>query len=192
MRPANKVVIIVSFFSLLAACRSSHAPITTAPHVDLSRFMGDWYVIANIPTRIERGAHNAMESYRLDSDGSIPTTFTFREEGFEGPVKRYCPRGFVRDTATNAVWYMQFVWPIKADYRIVFVSDDYQQTIVGREKRDNVWIMARTPQISATEFEDLRAKVASEGYDTSKLMPVPQQWPESAGAPPRSAGKECS
>ena len=25
--------------------------------VDLPRFMGDWYVIANIPTLIERGAH---------------------------------------------------------------------------------------------------------------------------------------
>jgi lipocalin len=31
--------------------------------VDIQRFMGDWYVIANIPTWIEKGAHNAVESY---------------------------------------------------------------------------------------------------------------------------------
>ena len=109
--------------------------------------MGDWYVIANIPTSIERGAHNAVESYRLDADGSIATTFTFREGAFDGKLKRYCPRGFVRDTRSNAIWGMQFIWPIKADYRIVYVSPDYQRTIIGREKRDNVWIMARTPQI---------------------------------------------
>ena len=33
--------------------------------------MGDWYVIANIPTFIERDAFNAIESYELDSDGNI-------------------------------------------------------------------------------------------------------------------------
>ena len=65
----------------------SRPPLALAPRVDLQRFMGDWYVIANIPTFIEKGAHNAIESYRLAEDGSIPTTFTFRAGGFEGPEK---------------------------------------------------------------------------------------------------------
>ena len=192
MRQSSKVIITMGLLSLLAACRSSHPPITTAWDVDLQRFMGDWYVIANIPTSIERGAHNAIESYRLDSDGSIPTTFTFRDGAFDARLKRYCPRGFVRDGRSKAVWGMQFLWPIKADYRIVYVSPDYQHTIVGREKRDNVWVMARTPQISDAELQDLRARVAKEGYDMTKFARVPQQWPEPAGAPPRSAEKECS
>ena len=192
MRQSSKVIITMGLLSLLAACRSSHPPITTAWDVDLQRFMGDWYVIANIPTSIERGAHNAIESYRLDSDGSIPTTFTFRDGAFDARLKRYCPRGFVRDQRSKAVWGMQFLWPIKADYRIVYVSPDYQHTIVGREKRDNVWVMARTPQISDAELQDLRARVAKEGYDMTKFARVPQQWPEPAGAPPRSAEKECS
>jgi apolipoprotein D and lipocalin family protein len=184
-------VFTMSLISLLGACRSSQPPITTAPNVDLARFMGDWHVIANIPTSIERGAHNAVESYRLDTDGSIATSFTFRDGAFDGKVKRYCPRGFVQDTGSNAVWGMQFVWPIKADYRIVYVSPDYQLSIVGRQKRDNVWIMARAPQIGEAEFQDLRARVARENYDMSKLERVPQQWPESAPAPPRSAAKVC-
>ncbi len=192
MRQTFGVILTMSFLSLLGACRSSHPPITTAPNVELPRFMGDWYVIANIPTSIERGALNAVESYRQDSDGSIATTFTFREGGFDGKVKRYCPRGFVRDTRSNAVWGMQFIWPIKADYRIVYVSPDYQRTIIGREKRDNVWIMARTPQIPAADFQELRERVAREAYDMTKLAMVPQQWPESANAPPRSAEEECS
>jgi apolipoprotein D and lipocalin family protein len=192
MRQTSGVILTMSFLALLGACRSSHPPISTAPSVELPRFMGDWYVIANIPTSIERGALNAVESYRQDSDGSIPTTFTFREGGFDGKLKRYCPRGFVRDTRSNAVWGMQFIWPIKADYRIVYVSPDYQRTIVGREKRDNVWIMARTPQIPAEDFQELRDRVAREGYDMTKLAMVPQQWPESANASPRSAEEECS
>ena len=65
--------------------------------VDLKRFMGDWYVIANIPTRIETTAHNAVESYEIDSDGTIATTFTFRDEAFDGKLKTYHPRGFVSE-----------------------------------------------------------------------------------------------
>jgi apolipoprotein D and lipocalin family protein len=187
-----RTIIAMSLLSLLGACRSSHPPISTEAKVDVERFMGDWYVIANIPTSLERGAHNAVESYQLDADGSIATTFTFRDQAFDGKVKRYCPRGFVRDDPSNALWHMQFIWPIKADYRIVHVSPDYQRTIIGRQKRDNVWIMARTPQISAAEFQELSDRVAREGYDISKLERVPQQWPESPGAPPRSAVEQCS
>jgi apolipoprotein D and lipocalin family protein len=83
----------------------------------------------------------------------------------------------VRDPRSNAVWGMQFVWPIKADYRIVYVSPDYRLTIIGRQKRDNVWIMARTPKITDAELADLRERVAREGYDLAKLRLVPQRWP---------------
>jgi apolipoprotein D and lipocalin family protein len=161
--------------SILGACQSTHPPIATAPRVDLARFMGDWYVIANIPTFLERDVYNAVESYRLDSDGSIDTTFTFNKGAFDGPAKKYTPRGFVRDTSTNAVWGMQFIWPIKADYRIVYVSDEYQHTIVGREARDYVWIMARTPEIADSDYQALLAMVEREGYDVGKIRRVPQR-----------------
>ena len=92
----------------------------------------------------------------------------------------------------NAVWGMQFIWPIKSDYRIVYVSPDYQRTIIGREKRDNVWIMARMPEVAEADLGDLRDRVGREGYDLGKLQLVPQRWPEPANAPARAAEKECS
>ena len=164
--------------ALLAGCQSmaDHPPIRVVDKVELPRFMGDWYVIANIPTFIEKGAHNAVESYRLADDGSIATTFTFRAGGFDGKVKRYTPRGFVRPGTNNAVWGMQFVWPIKADYRIVYVADDYSTTIIGREKRDYAWIMARKPAIAEAEYRRLAGMLAEQGYDISRLRKVPQRW----------------
>ena len=161
---------------MLSACQTSHPPIALAGQVDLSRFMGDWYVIANIPTFIEKGAHNAVESYRLDTDGTIDTTFTFNKDSFDGPQKRYNPRGFVVDKQSNAVWGMQFIWPIKADYRIVYLNADYTQTVVGHEARKYVWIMARTPTLSATDYQALLDLVKREGYDVSKVQRVPQHW----------------
>jgi apolipoprotein D and lipocalin family protein len=52
--------------------------------------------------------------------------------------------------------------------------------------------MARTPTISDADLQALRDRVAKEGYDMTQYVRVPQQWPEPADAPPRSAEKECS
>src|SRR5512140_2441936 len=160
-------ILIAALASFTIAGCSSSAPRPPMPlvrSVDLARFMGDWYVIACIPTWVERDAWNAVESYRLDDDGSIATTFTFRKGGFDGPPKRMTPRGFVTDRTSNAVWGMQFVWPIKADYRIVHLADDYSETVIAREARDYVWIMARSPSLPDADYARLTAFVASLGY----------------------------
>jgi apolipoprotein D and lipocalin family protein len=153
-------------------------PIRTAERVDLPRFMGDWYVVAHIPAFLESDAFNAVESYRLLDDGRVATTYRFNDGGFDGKRKTYTPTGFVLDDGSNAVWGMRFVWPVKADYRIVYVDDEYRQTIIGRQKRDYVWIMTRSPEIPAQDMQRLVDIVAEQGYDTSRLRYVPQQWPE--------------
>ena len=161
---------------LLSGCASDAPEMPTVEYVDLERFMGPWYVIANIPTFLEKGAHNAVETYRLNDDGTIGTTFTFNKGSFDGEQREYNPKGFVLDTETNALWGMRFVWPIKADYRIVYLDADYSQTIIARQKRDFVWIMARTPTIPDDTYEELVNRVANLGYDMSQLRRVPQKW----------------
>lgn len=166
-----------SIFALLGvvAC-ASEPPLETVDYVDLDRFMGDWYVIANIPTFLEKGAHNAVETYRLDDDGTIETTFVFHKDAPDGKRKEYNPRAWITNTETNAVWGMQFLWPIKADYRIVFLDDNYSKTIVARNKRDFVWVMARTPHIAESDYEDMVRRIRDMGYDVSKIHRVPQEW----------------
>ena len=161
----------------LSAC-SGPPPIRTATAVDLERFMGDWYVIANIPTFIEKNAYNAIESYRLAEDGTVATTFSFREGGFEGARKTYHPTGHIIDTQSNAIWGMQFIWPIKADYRILYVDGAYSRTIIGRIDRDYVWLMARTPQLPEADYQHFLEFIAAEGYDISRVQKVPQQGRE--------------
>ena len=162
----------------LWAC-SGMEPLKTVDHVDIDRFMGDWYVIANIPTFLEKGAHNAIESYRLDEDGSIATTFTFYDGDFGGELKTYTPRGFVQDES-NAIWGMRFLWPIKADYRIIYLDEDYSTTVIGRNKRDYVWLMAREPQLPPDRYDEAVRVIAAAGYDVTQLQRVPQQWPQEA------------
>lgn len=160
--------------ALVSACASRAPTIPPVPSVDLPRFMGDWYVIAHIPSRPEREAYDAIESYRLDADGRIRTTFTFRRGSFDAPLETMEPVGTVVAGTGNAVWGMQFVWPIKAEYVIVDVAPDYSRTIIGRSKRDYVWLMARTPRLPQPELEAAIARIQALGYDTSKLRMVPQ------------------
>ena len=148
----------------------------TVDYVDLERFMGPWYVIANIPTLLEKGAHNAVENYELNDDGTVATTFTFRKGDFDGKLKEYNAKGFELDTDSNARWGMLFVWPLKSDYRIVYLDDDYSKTVIGRQARDFVWIMARTPTIPDSEYQAIVDFVGDLGYDTSKIERVPQRW----------------
>jgi apolipoprotein D and lipocalin family protein len=168
------------FISLLAigitGCASKGPEMKTVEEVDLERFMGPWYVIANIPTFLEKDAYNPVETYTLNDDGTIATQFTFRKGGFDGKAKEYNPKGFVLDTDTNALWGMRFVWPIKADYRIVYLNDDYTQTIIGRQARDYVWIMARTPTISDQDYNKMLKFVESLGYDMTEVKRAPQRW----------------
>jgi apolipoprotein D and lipocalin family protein len=179
MKQIIKVTIFMSTLTLFGC--SSQPPMPTVDYVNINRFMGDWYVIANIPTFIETEAHNAIESYRLNADGTVATTFTFNDGGFDGEKKVYHPKGFILDTNTNAAWGMQFIWPIKADYRVVYLDDNYSQTIIGRNKRDYVWVMARSPVISEPDYQNLVRVISMLGYDTSKLRKVPQQWTAQAG-----------
>lgn len=167
----------------LSACSTS-APLRTVPQLDLERFMGDWYVIANIPTFIEKKAHNAIESYELVGEKQVATTFRFNQGSFDGPVKTYKPTGFVCDDPSNAIWGMRFIWPIKADYRVIYLNEDYTQTVIGRNKRDYVWIMARTPSIPDADYNSILQQIAEQGYNTAKIRPVPQRLTEIRGEQP--------
>ena len=172
------LALLAPAMALLSGCQSTaHAPMPTVASVDLPRFMGSWYVIANIPTFIERDAYNAVETYALAPDGSIDTRFSFNSGSFDGKPKTYHPRGFVIEGTGNARWGMRFVWPVKADYRIIYLNEAYTQTVIGREKRDYVWIMARQPAISEADYARLLQFVSAQGYDTSRVQKVPQQWP---------------
>ena len=70
---------------------------------------------------------------------------------------------------------MQFLWPFKAAYLIMYLDEDYETTVIGVPSRRYVWIMARTPTIPAEKYDALVAFLDRNGYDVTKLQKVPQQ-----------------
>jgi apolipoprotein D and lipocalin family protein len=179
--PLGLGLVIAVAVATLAGC-SNYPQMPAVAHVDLDRFMGEWYVIAAIPSPPERDAYNAVESYEPRPNGKIQVLFRYRDGSFDGKLKTMHPVGTVQPNSGNAIWGMQFIWPIQAEYVIAHLESDYGAVIVGRSKRDYVWIMARTPTIPDAQYKMLEAKVGELGYATKDLRKVPQQWPEKMSA----------
>jgi len=175
----SKTLLCLCLALTLTACRTAMAerPIPPVSHVDLPRYMGRWYVIASIPTRFERDAYNAVETYERQPDGSILTTFHFHRGGFDGPLKTIHSTATVVPDSGNAQWTVHLFWLLRLQYIVGWLAPDYSRVIVARDARDYVWLMARTPGISAVDYRDMVARVRAMGYDTSKLRQVPQRWP---------------
>lgn len=159
----------------LAACSDEGEPMETVSYVDLERFSGDWYVVAGIVTSMEEKAYNPVETYEVAGPGRINTTFTFNKGAFDGKQKTFKPKGFIRNSDTNAEWGMQFFPLVKLDYRIIYLNDEYETTVIGRQKRDLVWIMARTPSIDEAEYAQIVSMLDEVGYDTSKIRQMPHE-----------------
>jgi len=161
-----------------AGCRCAMAekPIARVSHVDLSRYMGRWYVIASIPTRFGRDGYNQVETYRRDPDGDIYTSFRFNDGGFDGPLKKIHSTATVVPGTGDAEWKVHLFWLLREQYIVGWLAPDGSRVIVVRDARDYVWLMARTPQISATAYTHMLARVRAMGYDISRIRKVPQRW----------------
>lgn len=160
------------------------SPVPLAAPVDLERFSGDWYLIAHIPTDRDREAHNAIERYEPQADGSVAMTYTNRLGGFDGTPKKMTPTGFPVEGSGNALWGIRFQlpgtsipWPFRYEYRLGHVEPDYSVMIVARSKLDYLWLFARKPQMSDADYRRYAQMMADWGYDISKLARVPQRWP---------------
>jgi apolipoprotein D and lipocalin family protein len=160
----------------LSGCATtvSKSPLKTVDHVDLGRFMGDWYVIGTIPWFVEKNNIGTMDIYRMRTDGRIDITYAFHKKELSAPRKEMHAVGTILDKQSNARWGVQFLWPFEAPYLVIDLAPDYSTTIIGYPSRDLIWIMARTPTLSETTYQTLLQKAAKQGYDVRRIVKVPQ------------------
>ena len=168
-------LILIFMTVVVMSCASKTPPLQKVKSVDIERFMGNWYVIANIPTFIEKDAHNAVETYTWNEEKKrIDVRFTFNKGSDEGEKKVYTQKAFVHDPSGNE-WRIQFFWPLKFPYLIIDLADDYSYTVIGVPDRSYLWIMARDPELPKEVFEGIKTRLKSQYYDLSKIKLVPQK-----------------
>ena len=107
MLKKSYLVIYILFLSCFN--NSSKLELETISNVNLNKFMGNWYVIACIPTILEKNIVNAIENYSLNENNEIETTFSFRKKSVLNPIKTYKSKAIILNEKNNSEWEMHFL-----------------------------------------------------------------------------------
>lgn len=176
----SRLLLILITLLFLGACASSFtdknklSALVAAEKVELDRYYGRWFVIANIPYSAEKGKVGTYVEYIARPDGKIDDLYFFRKANFSNKLKQWTGIAWVIDTTSNALWKAQFIWPISFDYIILATAPDYSWAIVGHPGRDLAWIFGREATIAEPLYQELLGKLQAQGYDETRLKRVPQ------------------
>lgn len=152
-------------------------PLRLVDDVDLSRYVGTWYEVARFPNRFQR-----------DCVADVTATYTRRPDGDFSVVNK-CRKadgtwneaeGVARpaaDTKSNAALEVRFAPAILSflpnvwgDYRIIGLDPEYRWAVVGEPKREYLWILSRTPDMSAADYDRAVAVARANEFDVSNLQ----------------------
>ena len=152
--------------------------------IELDRYMGEWYEIARYPNSFQDGIVGVHIIYTLRDDGKIDVHNTGHRKTLEGPKTDSHATAWVVDEASHAKWYVQFIWPFRADYWVIACADDYSWAVVGQPSREYLWVISRTPVLQRDVFADILQRIARHGYNPRKLALTPQDPGAPAITPP--------
>jgi apolipoprotein D and lipocalin family protein len=150
-------------------------PLKTVPHVELDRYMGDWYVFAHIPYSLEKGKVGTLDRYAKRPDGKMDNIFLFRKGSLDAPLQQWKGVAWVHDEKTNAEWRVQFLWPLRVTYLIIDLDKDYEWSVIGYPNRKLAWVLSRKPTLDEQTYQEILKRMREQGYDTTLLAKVPQR-----------------
>ena len=157
------------------------APLATVEYVDLDRYMGRWYLIANIPYWLERGNVAPYVEYRRREDGLIEDLYTARD-AFDKPP--FTKRGLIEvtDPMRNTEGRITFMVPLWQEYGVLYLDENYRYTVIGHPSRNYAWLFAREPQVSDEVYAEMLEALEDNQFNVSRVLKIPQ-LPEQAGLP---------
>ena len=168
------LAIIVCALSACASDPDTHKPtLHSSAKVDLQRYKGRWYIIANIPYFAENGKVMTRDQYVLRADGKIDNDYVFRR-GFDEADNSWHGVATVVPGTDNAQWTVKFWGVLNADYLVLEVAPDYSWALVGHPQRKYGYVFSRQPRMDDALYQQLLGKLGGYGYTTSRLQKVPQ------------------
>ena len=166
---------ISTFFTGCSAAEVGRPPLVLAKHVDLGRYSGRWYVIANIPYFAERGNVGTYVEYLLLPDGRIADVYHAHEKSFDAPLTRREGRAYVLPGTSNALWRVTFFWPIHVSYPIIYVDADHRTALVGYNDRSLGWVFSRDRDMDEAAYRDPLNRFAGQGCDITTFQRMPRR-----------------
>lgn len=168
------LVLAASGCASTTTARLNLPPLRTVEKVDLSRYLGTWYEIANFPQSFQRGCTATTANYTLRDDGEIDVLNRCRKGSVDGEEKSSLGRARVVDRATSAKLEVSFFRPFWGDYWVIDLADDYSYAVVGHPSRDYLWVLSRTSTMNEATYQGIIANLQALGYDTARLVKTVQ------------------
>ena len=149
--------------------------VTTIPQLDLNRYLGRWYEICRLPLKWEdETATDITATYSLTEGGKVRVdNRCFDAEG--KPSQALGEATPVDDSkaklkVTFLPGFIRWLPFTSGDYWVLKLDPDYQIALVGGPDRNNLWVLAREPQLPEAVLEDYLAEARRQGFDLSKLI----------------------
>ncbi len=165
--------ICIGFLTVLSIVSGS-IPNKTVERVDLKRFGGTWYCLYSIPTMFYKGSREMITHYTWDKDGYYNVLTTCKKE-HSPEIHTFTSKIFQVEGTNNAQMKVQFIWPIKVDYWVIDLADDYSYAVVGHPDYKFLYIMSRKPAMDKALYQQIVSKCKAMGYPVEKL--VSQKFP---------------
>ncbi len=77
--------------------------------------------------------------------------------------------------------FLRAVW---GDYWIIGLGPDYTWAVVGTPSREHLWILSRTPAMSASSYDRAIEIARGNGFDVTKPRKDDQRQPAQSAATP--------
>ena len=146
---------------------------TAVENLDLDRYLGSWYEIARFPNRFEKKCdRDVMARYTATTK---PGRITVRNECRRADGRLTVANGYGRVDGPGGRLRVSFFRPFWAKYWVLAIDPDYQWSLVGEPKREFLWILSRTPALSAEVIDAIKAKATEQGFDIARLQMTPQR-----------------
>jgi len=172
-RTALFLLLVVSGFTAIVLAETRTADLPTVSRVDLARYMGRWFAIAKYPTRFERECErDVTATYSRLENGELEVVNACIQA--DGKLRVSKGRAKRADENNPAKLKVTFFWPFYVDYWIIDLDPQYRWAVVGEPRRKYLWILSRTPHMDPALYQEITARLASKGYDASKLVPMKQ------------------
>jgi apolipoprotein D and lipocalin family protein len=155
---------------LFSACSGGHK-LQTVEKVDIDKYAGKWYEIANYPPRFQKGCSCTTAEYAITGKRFIRVT---NECKVGNKFKKISGKAFIIRGSNNAKLKVRFFWPFSGKYWIIDLDDNYQWAVVSNPSRKYLWILSRKPSMENDTFIEIIARIKNQGFDTSKLVMTKQ------------------
>lgn len=170
----RKLVPAVALFSLfLTGCLGSPDGAVAVQGFELQRYLGDWYEIARLDHRFERGLSHVQAEYSLREDGGVRVI----NKGYDdqkGEWEEAEGKAYFTGAENIGGLKVSFFGPFYGAYNIIELDADYQFALVVGPDTNYLWILSRTPRLDANIVERLVARAAALGFSTDELI-YPEQ-----------------